>query len=443
MKQSMLPIISIIGRPNVGKSTLFNKLLGRRKAIVQNTPGLTRDRHDAVCTYRLRQFKLMDTAGFVPPETREDNAQAQLAAAVRGQSQIAIAQSDILLFMADARAGLLPLDREIYALLRKSGKPVYCVINKTEGAGIQGLSDFYALGVPILYPIASEHNTGISDLMDALYPHLSPPSDATLPPKQPRIAVMGRPNVGKSTLMNRLLQEDRMVISDIPGTTRDAIEASIQHGEQSYTLVDTAGIRRRGKVASGPEQYSVGRAREALQNADLALLLIEGLEGVTEQDTKIAGMIAQEGRGIVLLVNKSDQLDAAGRARLLDQIHTRFPFMHDPPIVYISALYGTGVETIFARIDAVYAGLNTRIETGYLNRFFEKVTQAHPPPLHRGRPVRLYYITQAAVSPPVFVLFANAPDGVPEHYLRYIENQLRSTFGFVGVPLQIRLRQRR
>lgn len=441
-RTGVLPVIAIVGRPNVGKSTLFNKLVGRRKAIVQDTPGLTRDRNDALCTYRLRQFTLMDTAGFLPPASREKNAGETLAAQVRWQSQIAIEQSDVILFMTDARSGILPLDQEIHAILRKSGKPVYCVVNKTEGGGRQWLSEFYALGVPSLYPISSEHNEGLSDLLDALYPHFAPIPDEAPPKKWPRISVMGRPNVGKSTLINTLLRENRMVTSDIPGTTRDAIEVPLRYGEKDYTLVDTAGIRRRGKVEYGPEQYSVARAREALKETDLALLLIDGQEGATEQDTKIAGMILQEGKGIVLLINKSDQLDAAGRARLADQMTVWFPFLYDPPIEYVSALQGMGIEAIFARIDAVYEGLNTRVSTGDLNRFFEKVTQAHPPPLYRGRPIRLYYITQAAVSPPTFVLFANAPVGVPDHYLRYLENQLRSTFGFTGAPLRMRLRQR-
>jgi GTP-binding protein len=443
MDRPLLPVVAIVGRPNVGKSTLFNKLVGRRKAIVQDVPGLTRDRNDAVCTYRLHQFMLVDTAGFLPAASREKNAREAMAEEVRRQTRMAIAQSDVILFMTDARSGITPLDQEVHTLLRKSGKPVYCVVNKTEGKGRQGLLEFHDLGVPVLYPISSEHNEGLSDLLDALLHHFVPRFDETAPPKAPRIVVMGRPNVGKSTLTNRLLREERMVTSDIPGTTRDAIEVPIQHGEKDYLLVDTAGIRRRGKVEYGPEQYSVARAREALKESDLALLLIDAEEGVTEQDTKIAGMILQEGRGVILLVNKSDRLEVGGRARLADQIGVWFPFLHDPPIEYVSALEGIGIETIFAQIDAVYTGLTTRVTTGDLNRFFEKTMQAHPPPLHRGRPLRLYYITQAAISPPTFILFANAPKGVPDHYLRYIENQLRSTFGFTGAPLRLRLRQRK
>ncbi|MFQ5597733.1 MAG: ribosome biogenesis GTPase Der, partial [Nitrospiria bacterium] len=294
------PVIAIVGRPNVGKSTLFNKLTGKRKAIVQDLPGITRDRNESVCTYRDRQFTLVDTGGLLP------DSGASLTDRVRRQSETAIAQSDIVLFLMDAQDGVTPVDHEVQKLLRRSGKPVVTVINKTEGSGKKRIEEFYEMGVDTLYPISSEHNIGLYDLLDALYPQLSPLEEA-VPEKGPKIVLMGRPNAGKSTLVNTILKEDRLLTSDIPGTTRDTIDTWVTRKEKRYLFIDTAGIRKRGKVEWGVEQYSVSRAKAALKRADIALLLIDGVEGVTEQDTKIAGMILDAGRGLVLLVNKSDR----------------------------------------------------------------------------------------------------------------------------------------
>ena len=429
------PVISIVGRPNVGKSTLFNKLVGKRKAIVQDEPGITRDRNEAVCHYRDRQFTLIDTGGLLL------HSKEPLAEQVRKQSEIAIEQSDHILFLMDAREGITPVDQEVHDLLRKSGKPIYYVINKTEGKGAQGVSEFYELGVSPLYPISSEHNQGLSELLDALYPHLAP-AEEEKKVEAPRIVVLGRPNVGKSTLINAILKENRLVTSDIPGTTRDTIDTWVTYEDKRYLFIDTAGIRKRGKVSYGVEQYSVSRAKTALEKSDIALIVLDGEEGITEQDTKIAGMTIEGGRGAILLVNKSDLLKE-GKARIQDQLSVRFPFIHDPQLAFISALQGEGLDRVFERIDAVYKGLNTRVTTGDLNRFFEKVTESHPPSIYKGRQIRLYYITQAAVRPPTFILFANAPAGVPEHYLRYIENQLRAAFDFTGAPIRMILRQRK
>lgn len=430
------PIISIVGRPNVGKSTLFNKLVGKRKAIVQDEPGITRDRNEALCRYRNRQFTLIDTGGLLL------HSKEPLAEQVRKQSEIAIEQSDYILFLMDAREGITPVDREIHDLLRKSGKPIYYVINKTEGKGAEGLNEFYELGISPLYPISSEHNRGLSELLDALYPHLAPEEEEAEQVPAPRVVVLGRPNVGKSTLINAILKEERLVTSDIPGTTRDTIDTWVTLNDKRYLFIDTAGIRKRGKVAYGVEQYSVSRAKTALEKSDIALLVLDGEEGITEQDTKIAGMIMEEGRGAILLVNKSDLLKE-GKERIKDQLSVRFPFIHDPQLAFISALEETGLERVFEKIDSVYKGMHTRVTTGDLNRFFEKIAESHPPPIYKGKPIRLYYITQAGIRPPTFVLFANAPTGVPEHYLRFIENQLRATFDFTGAPIRLILRQRK
>lgn len=432
------PVIAIVGRPNVGKSTLFNKLTGKRKAIVQDLPGITRDRNESVCTYRDRQFTLVDTGGLLP------DSGASLTDRVRRQSETAIAQSDIVLFLMDAQDGVTPVDHEVQKLLRRSGKPVVTVINKTEGSGKKRIEEFYEMGVDTLYPISSEHNIGLYDLLDALYPQLSPLEEA-VPEKGPKIVLMGRPNAGKSTLVNTILKEDRLLTSDIPGTTRDTIDTWVTRKEKRYLFIDTAGIRKRGKVEWGVEQYSVSRAKAALKRADIALLLIDGVEGVTEQDTKIAGMILDAGRGLVLLVNKSDRFTNMedGRKRIEGQLRFRFPFVNDLQILYISATQGKGLSRLFQKIDAVFQGYTQRVGTGDLNRFFEKVIRKHPPPHYKGKTVRIYYITQASVAPPTFVLFCNIPSGIPENYQRYVRNQLSEAFGFRGVPLRIKVRARR
>jgi GTP-binding protein len=432
------PVVAIIGRPNVGKSTLFNKLVGKRKAIVQDMPGVTRDRNEALGHYRDRQFTLIDTGGLLP-ESKEE-----MATQVRRQSEIAIEQADYLLFIMSAREGVTPIDRSIHDLLRKSGKPVYYVVNKAEGRGVERLNEFYELGVAPLYPISAEHNEGLSDLLDALYPHMAPEEDQK-EIEAPKVVVLGRPNVGKSTLINTLLREERLVTSDVPGTTRDTIDSWVTYRDKRYLFIDTAGIRRRGRIESGVEQYSIARAKEALERAEIALLLIDGVEGITEQDSKIAGLIIEKGKGSIVLINKWDlaKKDEKAKERLLNQIALRFRFITDLQYAFISAREREGIGQIFPLIDTVYQGYVQRVSTGDLNRFFERITESHPPPVYKGKRVKLYYITQAGVCPPTFVLFANAPKGVPDHYLRYIENQLRETFGFTGTPIRIRLRQRR
>jgi len=438
----MNPIIAIIGRPNVGKSTLFNKLYGKRKAIVHDLPGVTRDRNEVHCSYQGRGFTLIDTGGL--------DFHSDEAAAFQAQSEMAVAEADILLFLMDAQEGLTPADEEVYAFVRKSGKPLYLIINKTEGGGARQLNEFYKLGVT-LYPISAEHNHGISDLLDTLYPHLSPDAEALEETRSsaslqiPKIVVLGRPNVGKSTLINTLLREDRLVTSDIPGTTRDAIDTKVLYEGKHYLFIDTAGIRKRGKVIYGVEQYSVGRSKEALNRADIALLLIDGVEGVTEQDTKIAGMIVGANRGMILLVNKVDILPEEKREALESQMDRYFPFlkfMKKLEVNYISAKTGAGIPPIFEKAQTIYERFHARISTGDLNRFFEKLIESRPPPATRvGKRTRLYYITQALTGPPTFILFSNTLE-ISDAYLQYIENRLREKFGFAGVPIRMKLREK-
>ncbi len=443
-KRNASPVIAIVGRPNVGKSTLFNKLFGKRKAIVHDEPGVTRDRNMAACSYRGRVFSLIDTGGLVLH--LEDPFE------IRAQAEKAIAEADRILFLMDAREGLTPLDEEIFDLLRKSDKPVYAVINKTEGAGIRQLNDFFKLGTEPLYPISAEHNLGLSDLLDALYPHLSkaaPPSPKEEIPIEeggkdriPKIVVMGRPNVGKSTLINTLLSEDRLITSATPGTTRDTIDTLVSYAGRRYLFIDTAGIRKRGAVVYGVEQYSVARAKAALNRADVALLLFDGVEGITEQDTKIVGTILNAGRGFIPLINKSDLLKEEDKTRLINQLDLKVPFLKGIEARFISGLTGKGITFLFKKVDKISERFHARVGTSDLNRFFEKLILAHPPPLTRGRRTRLYYITQAVTAPPTFVLFANTSD-ISDSYLQYIENRLREKFDFSGVPIRMKVRERK
>jgi GTP-binding protein len=436
-------LVALVGRPNVGKSTLFNRLLGERVAIIQDEPGVTRDRIYAPAVYRDRPFTLVDTGGLLP------SAGEGLFSKVRRQTEVAIEEADLLILVLDGKEGLNPIDEEIFALLRKSGKPLFCAVNKTEGKRSNQVVEFYRLGVEPLFPISADHGYGVDDLMETVYPLLAP-SDAALPDQEavdstPRIAVLGRPNSGKSTLINALLGEERLVTSEVPGTTHDPVDTRVERKGKSYLFIDTAGIRRHARIEKGVERHSVGRAYEALARSSLALLVLDGAEGVTEQDAKIGSRIALEGKGCVLLVNKWDVHGAKQGAResCLAEIAAQLPFLSFAPVHFLSALTREGLGEIFPWIERVQTALTRRIGTGELNRFFEAAIEGHPPPLHRGRATRIYYITQAAVLPPTFIAFANSPGAIGKNYIKYMENQLRRSFDFEGAPIRIRIRKRR
>ncbi len=431
------PVIAIIGRPNVGKSTLFNKLTGMRKAIVQDLPGVTRDRNEGFCTYRDRQFTLIDTGGLL------SDTSASFSEAIHRQSELAIEEADIILFMMDAREGVTAEDHAVQTLLRKSGKPVYTVINKTEGKGADTVEEFYELGADKLFAISSEHNLGLSDLLDALYPHLAP-LDETPEETPPKIVLIGRPNAGKSTLINTILKEERLLTSDIAGTTRDTIDTPVARNNKNYIFIDTAGMRRRGKITWGVEQYSISRAKGALKRSNIALLLLDSSEGITEQDTKIAGMVIEQGKGLILVVNKSDLLEGQEERDQIEQQYSfRFSFVHDMPKIYVSALTGKGMTRLFKKIDEVYDAYTKRVPTGQLNRFFERVIQKHPPASYKGKAINLFYITQVGTAPPSFVIFCNISAGVTDQYLRFVQNQLQEAFSFWGVPVRVKVRARK
>jgi GTP-binding protein len=439
---SRVPLIAIIGRPNVGKSTLFNKILGAKAAIVDDVPGVTRDRNYADATYRDRAFRLVDTGGLDP------SASAGMSALIRRQSELAIAESDILILLLDGRSGLTPLDQEVVGLLRGVTKPVFVAVNKIDTPQAEPLTaDFYQAGVDTLFPISAEHGLGVAELLDAIYPLLPPAKESEEHHQTPRIAVVGRPNVGKSTLVNALLGEERAIVSDVPGTTRDPIDSLVAHEGRRYLFTDTAGIRRRGKIDRGVEGYSVLRSLRAIGRSDLAVLVLDGAEGVTEQDTKLAGAILKQGRGCLLWVNKWDLRRGDGGARkdFELQLRRRLPFLTWAPVLYGSAIESHSVSALFVRIDEVYATFSKRIPTGALNTWLQTLLSAHPLPVRKGKPTKITksaFITQVTTKPPAFALFVGHPEDISPAYLRFLENQLRDTYDFTGTPLRILVRKK-
>ena len=426
--------VAIIGRPNVGKSTLFNRVLGRRQAIVKDFPGVTRDRHYVECEYRGRRFQLVDTGGLVP------STDEQMFSLIREQSRRAIADADALIFLMDGREGLTPMDREIADLLRGVNKPVFVAINKIDTPKSDPLiSEFYELGWEPLYPLSAEHGAGVAELLDALYPLLPAATEGAATTDTPKVAVVGRPNVGKSTFINTLLGEPRLVVNEEPGTTRDAIDTLVHYKKADYLFIDTAGIRRRGRIDPGVERYSVARAMRALGRADLAVLILDGVEGVTEQDTKIAGLALRGGRACVLLVNKWDQRadDPDAKAKYEAELRRRFAFVSWAPVLYGSALEFKTVAGVFPVINRALKAFAHRVPTAQLNRIFQDAIATHPLPIRKGKPVKSAYITQVAAKPPTFVLFCRHPEEIGAPYLRYLENHLRERFDFAGTPIRI------
>jgi GTP-binding protein len=436
------PLVAIIGRPNVGKSTLFNRILGTKTAIVDDVPGVTRDRNYADATYRGRPFRLVDTGGLEP------SASDGMLALIRRQSEIAIAEADILILLMDGRSGLTPPDQDLAGLLRGNQKPVFFAVNKIDTPKADPLiADFYRLGKGELYPISAEHGDGVAELLDAVYPLLPPSEEAGGLDQLPRIAVVGRPNVGKSTLVNALLGEDRVVVSEIPGTTRDPIDSLVIHEGRRYIFTDTAGIRRRGKIDRGIEGYSVLRSLRAIGRADVAVLLLDGVEGVTEQDTKIAGAILKQGRACILLVNKWDLRggDAQAKNDYERDLRRRFPFLTWAPVLYGSALKSQSLRRLFPQIDEVHTMFTKRVPTGTLNQFLQEILVTHPLPVRKGKPTKVTksaFITQVATKPPVFALFVGHPQDVGPAYLRYLEHRLREHYGFIGTPLRLLVRKK-
>lgn len=437
-----LPIVAIIGRPNVGKSTLFNRILGSRTAIVDDVPGVTRDRNYADATYRDRKFRLVDTGGLEPSATDG------MLALIRRQSESAIAEADILILLMDGRTGLTPPDQEVIRLLRGATKPLFVAVNKIDTPKSDPLvADFYRLGADTLYPISAEHGIGVAELLDDVYPLLLSVEESEARRETPRVAIVGRPNVGKSTLVNTVLGEDRVVVSDVPGTTRDTIDSLASYQGRPYLFTDTAGIRRRGKIDRGIEGYSVARSLRAIGRSDVAVLLLDAVEGVTEQDTKIAGIALRQGRACLLFVNKWDlrEGDAQARRQTEQDLRRRFPFLPWAPVLFGSALKPDSLRRLFPAIDQAFASFSKRVPTGHLNQFLQQILATHPLPVRKGKPTKITksaFMTQVATKPPVFVLFVGHPEDVTPAYLRYLEHRLREEYGFPGAPLRILARKK-
>lgn len=436
-----VPLVALIGRPNVGKSTLFNRIIGGRTAIVDDMPGVTRDRNYADVTYRNRPFRIVDTGGLDP------SASHGMLSLIRRQSELAIAEADILILLMDGRSGLTPSDHDVVRLLRGSTKPLFVVINKIDTPKVETLvADFYELGIESLYPISAEHGIGVAELLDAIYALLPEEVPSEWGPT-PRVALVGRPNVGKSTLLNSILGEERVVVSDVPGTTRDPIDSLTLYEGRRYVFTDTAGIRRRGKIDRGIEGYSVARSLRAIGRSDVAVLLLDAAEGVTEQDTKIAGVVLRQGRACLLLINKWDLREADDRARrqVEQDLRRRFPFLTWAPVLFAAAIRPDSLSRLFPAIDEAFSSFTRRIPTGQLNQLLQEILATHPLPVRKGKPTKITksaFMTQVATRPPVFALFVGHPENITPAYLRYLENRLRKEYGFSGTPIRLLVRKK-
>ncbi|MBI5968608.1 MAG: ribosome biogenesis GTPase Der [Deltaproteobacteria bacterium] len=437
----MKPIIAIVGRPNVGKSTLFNRLARRRKAIVEDVPGVTRDRNYAEASWDDRPFILIDTGGFEP------TAKERLPQQIRDQAEVAIQEADLILFLMDGKEGLNPTDIEVATFLRKITKPVFYVVNKIDGERQEeNVLDFYRLGVSNLHSISAEHGRGVGDLMEEVLQALAPAFPQEEKTEEGiRVAIVGRPNVGKSSLLNKLIGRQRAVVDAAPGTTRDAIDTPFTKDGREYIFIDTAGIRRQSKITKRLEKYSVIKTLRSLERCDVALILLDGYEGLTDQDARIAEFAEESGRAIILLVNKWDlvEKDSSTLEQYKERIRREVKTLDYVPILFISALTGQRVAKIFPAIQDVVAEHRKRISTADLNRWLRETVESYPPPLYQNRPLKIYYISQVAVGPPTFILFTNEPKGVSEAYERYLQRRIRERYGFDGTPLRLLFRQRK
>jgi GTP-binding protein len=451
-----MPIVALVGRPNVGKSTLFNRIVGQRLAVVHDQPGTTRDRLVAPAEWNGIAFTVVDTGGIEilsdavaagrrpGPERVLAQDSAPFIPLMRAQAEQAIYEADAIIFLTDAAGGLTAGDREVADILRRARCPVLLAANKADNPGLrQAALEFYGLGLGTVYPISALHGTGVADLLDDVVEAL-PPSEPEAEDESIKLAIVGRPNVGKSSLLNKLLGEERAIVSPVPGTTRDAIDTYLEWEGTPITLIDTAGIRRRGKIGRDVERYSVLRALKAIQRADVALLVIDGVEGVTAQDAHVASFILDEWASVVVLINKWDAVekDTHTVAEYTRWVRETLRFLDYVPVLFISALTGQRVHKIVPAALAVQEARFRRISTGDLNRLVQNALARHAPPSKRGKRLKIYYVSQPGVDPPAFVFHVNDPDLVHFSYKRYLENRLREACEFPGTPLRLIFRRR-
>jgi len=434
------PVVAVVGRPNVGKSTFFNYLCGKRISIVDDTPGVTRDRIYGEVEWRNRKFTLIDTGGIEPYS--EDIILKQM----RRQAEIAIEMADVIVFMVDIREGVTATDKEIAAMLRKSGKPVVLVANKADSVGEPPaeIYEFYSLAMGDVMPVSSIHGLGMGDLLDEIYKYFPEEDADEYEDDVIKVAVIGKPNSGKSSLINRILGEERVIVSDIPGTTRDAIDTYAEIGDDKFVFIDTAGIRRKSRITENIERYSILRSWTAIERADVCVLMIDAQDGVTEQDTKIAGYAHEQGKATIVAVNKWDMIEKESGTleEYRKTVREKLAFMQYAPIQFISAKTGQRVQKLLEMVKHVNEQAALRISTGMLNDLLNEATAIVQPPSDKGRRLKLYYGTQTSVKPPTFVIFVNQADLFHYSYERYIENQLRRSFGFEGTPIRFIFRER-
>ncbi|MBS5135218.1 MAG: ribosome biogenesis GTPase Der [Oscillospiraceae bacterium] len=436
----MKPLVAIVGRPNVGKSMLFNKLCGQRLSIVEDTPGVTRDRLYAECEWRNRKFNIVDTGGIEPGTDNE------ILAFMRAQAEIAIQNATVIIFVCDIKTGLTASDHEVAKMLLKSGKPVVLAINKMDQVGHTNpdIYEFYNLGLGDPIPVSAVHGHGTGDLLDACFEYFPPEEEEELDDDVIKVAIIGKPNVGKSSLVNRILGEQRVIVSNMAGTTRDAVDSYFENEKGKYLLIDTAGMRKKSKVDDPIEKFSVLRATMAIERSDVCLILIDANEGVTEQDTKVAGLAHEAGKACIIVVNKWDAVEKDDKTmdHMREEVRRDLSYMPYAPILFISALTGQRVPRLFELINYVNDQAAMRITTGMLNTLLADATARVQPPSDKGRRLKVFYMTQVGVRPPHFVCFCNDAKLFHFSYQRYLENQIRNTFGLEGTPVRLTIRQK-
>lgn len=435
------PIVAVVGRPNVGKSTLFNALAGEKIAIVKDTPGITRDRIYTDVTWLDRTFTLIDTGGIEP------DSNDVILSQMRVQAEIAMETADVIIFLVDVKQGLVDADSKVADMLRRSRKPVVLVVNKVDSFEkyMADVYEFYNLGIGEPHPISAVNKLGLGDMLDEVMKYFPETDGEEDEDDRPRVAIVGKPNVGKSSLINKLLGEERLIVSDIAGTTRDAVDTELTYNGKEYVFIDTAGLRRKNKIKEDLEKYMIVRTVSAVERADVVVLVIDAVEGVTEQDAKIAGIAHERGKAVVIAVNKWDAVEKDDKTiyRVTEKVRNTLSYMPYAEIVFVSAKSGQRLPKLFEIIDMVSENHAMRVATGVLNEIMAEAVAMQQPPSDKGKRLRLYYITQVSVKPPTFVIFVNDKELMHFSYTRYIENQIRETFGFKGTPLRFIIRERK